>query len=556
MSTNYEKINTLRKESVEQRKAYLVGGGIGSLAAAAYLIRDGHVPGKNIYILEKMKIFGGSMDGTGTAEEGYIVRGGRELEAHMECMWDLFATIPSLTNPNKTVLDEVHELNMQMPIKSICRIIEEGKKADFSSYGLNLDQITVLTKLVVSPDDLIGNKRIDEWFEASFFETNFWCFWRTMFAFENWHSVLEVKRYMVRFMHLLPGMNQLIGILHTEYNQYDSMILPLQKWLEAQNVNLEPDCQVNDLDIDINGDKISVTRIHYTKAGKRNEIDISKDDLVFVTNGSMTANSTYGTKSSPAVINRSMTDRDCWTLWEKIAKKHAGFGNPAIFANNIDQTKWLSFTATFRGSKFLDMVQKFTDNAPGTGGIVSFKKSNWLLSVVTHKQPHFINQPEDVKVVWGYGLFPDKVGDFVKKPMADCSGMELLSEVCYQFGFEAELDSILKSVINCIPCMMPYITSQFMPRSKGDRPDVVPVGSTNFAFLGQFTEIPGDCVFTVEYSIRSAMMAVYTLLDLDKEIIPVYAGQYDVRVLEKAAKALLGPYVTPIKQMAVGLLKN
>jgi oleate hydratase len=251
-----------------------------------------------------------------------------------------------------------------------------------------------------------------------------------------------------------------------------------------------------------------------------------------------------------------MTERGCWTLWENIARKHTDFGKPSVFANNIDKTKWLSFTVTFKGSKFMDMVQKFTDNAPGTGGIISFKKSNWLLSVVSHKQPHFINQPENVTVFWGYGLFPDKVGDFVKKPMSDCSGIELLTEVCYQFGFEEELDAILASVINSIPCMMPYITSQFMPRSKGDRPDVVPKGSTNLAFLGQFTEIPGDCVFTVEYSIRSAMIAVYTLLDLEKKIIPVYEGQYDIRVLANAATTLLGGYTTSIKQLAGSLLKN
>jgi oleate hydratase len=496
------------------------------------------------------------MDGIGTAEKGYIIRGGRELEKHMECMWDLFASIPSLTNPNKTVLDEVHELNSKEPIKSNCRIVEDAKKSDFSSYGLNFDQIITLSKLVVTPDDSIENKRIDEWFEASFFETNFWCFWRTMFSFENWHSLLEVKRYMVRFMHLLPGMNQLEGILHTEYNQYDSMILPLQKWLEAQGVNLETNCLVNDLKIDINGDEKTVTRIYYTKSKKKNEIAISKNDFVFVTNGSMTENSSYGTMTTPAIINRSMTERGCWTLWENIAKQHIVFGNPSIFASNIDKTKWLSFTATFKGSKFMDMVQEFSNNAPGTGGIISFKKSNWLLSVVSHKQPHFINQPEDIKVFWGYGLFPDNAGNFVKKKMSDCSGIELLTELCYQFGFEAELDSILESAINCIPCMMPYITSQFMPRSKGDRPNVIPKGSTNLAFLGQFTEIPGDCVFTVEYSIRSAMMAVYTLFDLDKKIIPVYEGHYDVRVLANAAKTLFGGCTSLNKQLADGLLKN
>jgi len=281
----------------------------------------------------------------------------------MECMWDLFATISSLTDPEKSVLDEVHELNEQLPIESNCRIVVDGHKDDFSSFGLDLDQMTTLSKLAITPDDLIGNKCIDEWFEAGFFETNFWCFWRTMFAFENWHSVLEVKRYMIRFMHLLPGMNRLIGILHTDFNQYESMILPLQKWLEGQSVHLESECEVTDLDIVINGDEKIATRIHYTKSGQKIEQAVSKEDLVFVTNGSMTENSTYGTMSTPAVINRNMTDRGSWTLWESIAKKHVDFGNPAVFANNIDQTKWLSFTATFKGSQFMELMQKFTGNA-------------------------------------------------------------------------------------------------------------------------------------------------------------------------------------------------
>ena len=86
--------------------------------------------------------------------------------------------------------------------------------------------------------------------------------------------------------------------------------------------------------------------------------------------------------------------------------------------------------------------------------------------------------------------------------------------------------------------MMPFITSQFLPRSKGDRPQVIPEGSKNLAFVGQYCELPDDVVFTVEYSVRSAQTAVYSLLGLEKEPPPVYKGQYDPRVLLKAFMAL------------------
>jgi oleate hydratase len=82
--------------------------------------------------------------------------------------------------------------------------------------------------------------------------------------------------------------------------------------------------------------------------------------------------------------------------------------------------------------------------------------------------------------------------------------------------------------------MMPFITSQFLPRDKGDRPAVIPAGSHNLAFMGQFCELPDDVVFTVEYSVRSAQLAVYGLLDLKLKPPAVYKGKYDLRALRKA----------------------
>ncbi|OKP86681.1 oleate hydratase [Paenibacillus helianthi] len=554
----YQRINPLVQEGIASKKAYLVGGGIGSLSAAAFLIRDGHMPGRNIHILEQSAVYGGSMDGAGNAKDGYSARGGREIEEHFECFMELFGFIPSLTNPDRTVLEEFRELNLAEPIESHCRLVEKaGQKADFSSLGLSTAHALQLGKLVMVTEEKLGAVTIEQFFDPSFLDTNFWYFWRSMFAFENWHSVVEVKRYMERFMHLISGMNQLKGILHTEYNQFDSLILPLMKWLESEGVHFDKGHQVTDLDVDFTGGEKTVTAIHVRVNGTPKTISTSRSDLVMVTNGSMTENSTLGDMDHPAVLNRSVTERGCWSLWEKLAAKSPDFGHPEVFCGDIDKTKWLSFTMTFTDDEIVfPYLLELTGDLPGMGGVVTIKDSNWMMSWTAPKQPHFINQPENVKVLWAYGLFPDAEGNYIKKKMSDCTGRELLEELCYHIGLKDRIPEILEHTTNVIPCMMPYITSQFMPRVAGDRPQVVPQGSTNLAFLGQFAEVPDDCVFTVEYSVRSAMMAVYSLLALEKEVIPVHPSKFDVRVLLTAVRTCLGNKPLPLDRTLGQLLSG
>jgi oleate hydratase len=156
------------------------------------------------------------------------------------------------------------------------------------------------------------------------------------------------------------------------------------------------------------------------------------------------------------------------------------------------------------------------------------------MSIVLAHQPHFPNQPADVQVFWGYSLMPDRVGNFVSKPMADCNGAEVLQELCGHLRFDLET---VESA-NCRPCRMPYITSMFMPRKRSDRPLPVPQGSRNLAFISQFVEIPDDVVFTVEYSVRAAQMAVYELLGIERKIPPITPHDKSLRVqLEALIKA-------------------
>lgn len=523
--------------STNNQKAYFVGGGIASLAGAAFLIRDGAVSGDNIHIFEELKVMGGSLDGAGSASQGYVIRGGRMVEEHYVCTYDLFASIPSLTEQNKSVKDEIMAFSHKYVSKSRCRLVKNGQKVDVSSFDLSEKDRLDLLALLIHSEDSLAAKRIEDWFSPEFFQHNFWLMWATMFAFQPWHSVVELKRYLLRFIQLFPDFNEMGGVWRTPYNQYDSMILPLITWLKAQGVHFLLDAKVTNVDFDLGNGYRSAKRVHYTCDGEHNIIALTHRDLLFVTLGCMTENSSLGSMNSPAILN-SRQSGGAWRLWKDIANGRPGFGHPNVFANHIKRSKWQSFTVTLYDPAFFQFIEDFTGNKAGTGGLFTLIDSNWFMSIVLAHQPHFINQPDNVFVFWGYGLFPDRCGNFVNKPMTYCTGEEILMELFQHLKLTSNKALSIINSATCIPCLMPYITSQFMPRVKGDRPDVVPAGAKNFAFIGQFCEIPDDVVFTVEYSIRSALMAVCQLLDLDREIPPVFKGQHDVAVLFNALKTM------------------
>jgi oleate hydratase len=521
-----------------ERNAYLVGGGIASLASAAYLIRDGHMSGKNIHVFEESEKQGGALDAQNSPEKGYVMRGGRMFEEHYGCTYDLLSFIPSLDNPKKSVTDEITIFNKKIKTYAEARLVRDGKKLDMQSLGFSEEDRVDFIKLIATPEDALGTQRINEWFKPTFFKTNFWFFYCTTFAFEPWHSLVEFRRYLLRFIHLFPGdgLRHLTGIWRTPKNQYESIVLPLITWLKKKGVVFEMDSRVMGLDFKSSKMGKRVIGIRYLRGGKQEKVALGRNDFVFVTNGSMTADSTYGSMSLAPILQEKKTD-GAWKLWESIAKESSEFGHPEVFDAHIPESKWESFSLTFKSPLFFDLMEKFTSNEAGTGGLVTFTDSNWLMSVVLAHQPHFDHQPKGIFVGWAYGLFPDKIGNYVKKKMSDCTGEEFLIELCHHLKFEKDISAIVKSAI-IIPCMMPYITSQFLVRAKGDRPLVVPKNSENLAFIGQYAEVPDDCVFTVEYSIRTAQTAVYTLLGLDKKPTPIYRGQYDIKVLFDAFKTM------------------
>ncbi|KIW55686.1 hypothetical protein PV05_04417 [Exophiala xenobiotica] len=544
-SGNYEAFARPRKpEGVDGKTAWFVGSGLASLAGAAFLVRDGQMPGKNITILEELDLPGGALDGIDEPEKGFVIRGGREMESHFECLWDLFRSIPSLEVQDASVLDEFYWLNKDDPNSSLQRAtVQQGQDAHTDGlFGLSGSAQKDIMRVFMTPRKDVEGKRINEVVGRDFLQSNFWMYWRTMFAFQEWHSALEFKLYLHRFIHHIGGMPDFSTLKFTKYNQYESLVLPLYKWLLGHGVKFQYKTQVVDVDFSFDGGKKQATRIQWIKEGQTGGVDLTSNDLLFMTIGSLTENSSTGDHQTPAKLDNGPAP--AWDLWRRIAAKDPSFGRPDVFGSHIPESKWQSATVTTLDERIPKYIQKICKRDPFsgrvvTGGIVTIKDSSWLLSWTVNRQPHFKKQPDGQIVVWLYSLFVDVPGDFVKKPMQDCTGEEVTQEWLYHLGVPVEdIPHLASTGARCVPVMMPYVTSFFMPRHAGDRPDVVPQGSANFAFIGQFAETTRDTIFTTEYSVRTGMEAVYQLLNVERGVPEVFNSTYDNRTLLAAINKL------------------
>ena len=509
---------------VDRKKAYIIGTGLAGLSAAFYLIRDGQMKGENVHLLEKLDLAGGSCDGRKDVTKGFYMRGGREMDNHFECMWDMFRDVPSIETPNVSVLDEYYWLNKHDPNYSLCRAtVNCGEDAHTDKqFKLDKESAMALSKLFITPEKDLEDKKISEVLPDSFWNTNFWLYWQTMFAFQRWSSALEMKRYLCRYVHHIDGLPDFSALRFTKYNQYESMILPLTKYLESHGATIE-----------------------YVKDGKEQVIELTEDDLVFITNGCCTDTSCYGDQNTVPDLSKIKNGYgESWDLWKNIARQatNGEFGNPDKFCSNVEATNWMSATIETKDEDIIEHIMKICKRDPRsgkvtTGGIVTVKDSteNWYLSWTINRQPQFKSQDKDTVLVWVYSLNTNKDGNYIKKPMRQCTGEEVCEEWLYHIGFPKEkIKEYATEKCNTTTCYMPYINAFFQPRKESDRPLVVPKGALNFAFLGQFAETPRDTIFTTEYSIRTGMEAVYTLLDIDRAVPEVWGSKYDVRELLRA----------------------
>ena len=359
-SGNYEAFATPKKpEGVDHKSAYIIGSGLAALTAACYLVRDGQMKGEHVHVFEKDPIPGGACDGY-KYDIGYVMRGGREMDNHFEVMWDLLRSIPSLETEGASVLDEYYWLNKEDPNYSLCRAtVNRGEDAHTDGkFGLSDKGAMEIMKLFFTPNEQLQDKKITDFFDDEVLNSNFWLYWRTMFAFENWHSALEMKLYLKRYIHHIGGLPDFTALRFTRYNQYESIILPMVTYLKDHGVQFHYETKVVDVKFEINGKRKQASSVVVEHAGEISTIDLTENDLLFITNGGCVESCTMGAQDKAAGFDPTIKPGNGWDLWKKIAAQDPAFGNPEKFCSDPEHSNWESATITTLDDKIPQITLK------------------------------------------------------------------------------------------------------------------------------------------------------------------------------------------------------
>jgi oleate hydratase len=479
-------------------------------------------------------------------------------EETYENLWDVLGSIPSLSDPSTTVMQEILAFDHAHPTHDIGRLMDSrgprtrGDADDYRHLQFSNSDRLLLTRLMRLPEAKeaqLDDVSIEEWFSSSphFFETNFWRMWETTFAFLRNNSAMELRRYMNRMILEFSRINTLEGVTRTRYNQYESIILPMRAWLEGKGVTFVNGRKVTEFVFDDEAAReglIRVIGLRYEAVDDHDApglVSVDDGDLVMCTNGSITDSSSLGDLDTAVV--EDLRYAPSAALWKQATEHFPWLGDPDTFFADRTQSEWTSFSVTTSNHVLIDEIAAITRQMPGNA-LNTFVDSTAVISLVIHQQPHFAAQAPNETVFWGYSLYPRRSGDFVTKPFIEMTGREMLTETLAQLAkvdtrsetIATKGEAIWDSIVNVVPAHMPYASALFARRSQDDRPQVVPPGSKNLAFISQFVEMPFDMVFTEQYSVRAAQVAVYTLLGLPLEsLTPLHHYEKKPRILAKAA---------------------
>lgn len=560
-----------------KEKAVMIGAGLANLAAAVYLIQEGHWAGENItfYSLDNH----GSNDGSTTSAatddywnqqhplentQGYIARGGRMLNyrTYVDLM-DLLERIPSATEPGLTAAQDTYEFDAAHPTFDKARLMEGSKGIlDAGHLGLNNTDRVLLSKLIMLADEdeeKLDNISIAEYFKHSphIFQTNFWYMWETTFAFRTQSSAQELRRYMHQMIYEFTQIEHLVGVNRTRYNQFESIMLPLLNYLQDQGCHFILNRRVTEFEFKPTTmqDEITVTKIKMTntETNEPEEVVIDDQTAVIFTNGSITDSATLGDYHTPAAENPDYGAAA--SLWKQISQQFYNLGKPDKFFADRSASEWVSFTLTTKNHLLLDEITRITTQVPGnalnsflsTEPITSLGQKDVNMSIVVHHQPHFTTQKPNETVIWGYFLYPRRRGEFIQKPYIEMNGKEMAQELIGQLAkvdpgpvnIKTKETEILDSIINNIPVYMPYASALFNNRAKSDRPEVIPENSTNLAFTGEFVEQPFQMIFTEQSAVRSGEIAAFHFAGIPMaHLVKTPRYDRDLKTLVRATKKL------------------
>ncbi|EAU35625.1 predicted protein [Aspergillus terreus NIH2624] len=511
-------VGAMKRRPSDDPDAWILGSGTAVLASAVYLVQTTKIPPQNIHILNPHRSLDAALHDRGDHYRGYD-QFARCLPVPVGSpLKELLDSIPSGGRQGSSVL---HEIEAREGLRDsgktgggTCFIIKRDgvtEPASTQTWDLNFRSRVSLLRLMLINERRVGRAQIRDFLPESFFQSAFWAMWSAQFGVQPWHSAVEFRRALRQYLSESRTLNILSCLDISGYYQYEMIFLPLYFYLQSLGVDFQFDTKTED--IVLSGEsRRQVSQLHLLRNGVRENQFLGPADIVLVNLGSTVSGSTSGNSNYPPPRSSMEADEELdenWSIWLNLRSKSDHFGEPYSFCTRQFESIMESFTVTVKDPLVFQQLASLAKNSAEAGTFIVILSSQWKLHICVPHQPVFPDQPRDVCVLWGFSNSPLCKGDFIKKPMVQCSGNEILTEALRHLNLDVEL--FLQHTIT-IPRLMPRMSAALLSRVQGDRPQVIPEGTTNIGFIGPFVENSHYSTVDISYEVRTAQKAVSELL--------------------------------------------
>ncbi|KAJ5105299.1 hypothetical protein NUU61_002646 [Penicillium alfredii] len=507
--------------SPELTEAWILGTGTASFASALHLVFEAKLPPSKVHILDSHISMGQAVYHNGDPVNGYDQFAACLPVPSGEPIKQLFDLVPSVRGQGKSLWEEIQSaeakhVSTKHGNDTRFLVQKDGYLKDIATtkLGMSTRHRLRLVSLMFKGEKRLGRNQIRDFLPNSFFQSPFWAIWSAQFGFQPWHSAAEFKRAVREYLREFHTLSIITCLDITGYYQFESIFLPLYVYLQSLGVDFHFDTTVTDILTSGENNNKAVSQLNLIQNGFPVQQKIGQHDIVIISIGSTISGATRGTNNSPpdgqSIEPNDKLDEN-WSLWLEIGTKSHAFGNPYNFCTRQAESTLQSFTITTADLTLFDHLQSIS-HSNQAGAFITLPESPWRLNLCIPWQPVFDQQPSDIRVLWGSALEPRRKGKFVKKPMTDCSGMEVTIELLGHLNYP----SLVHHTIT-IPRVMPRMSAGLLARSSNDRPGVIPQETCNLGLIGPFVEIPRYSCVDVSYGVRTAQLAVSQLMGLHRQ---------------------------------------
>lgn len=494
-----------------KHNVYIAGGGIAGLSAAFYLIHDCGFPGEAVHIYEASSSVGGIYSAGGSAESGYIAAASAPIRLKNKSnMADMLSKLPSVNLPDMSVADEIKNFCAANPLGSFSRLVDDDcLEAD--TTVLSRKTVRAIRSLISAKEEDLLGATIAEYFDEhpDFLCSGLWLAISTSYMLKPGSAALELRDLL-----RVSDIEELYGAknaVRTQFNLHETITDALYDYLTARKAEIVTHCRVTDAEIDSETGHVSA--IHLDDKGTAKTFYLNSGDMLLVTNGSASECASLGDYNSPAYANNEPSA--ALELWRRLAEKCDSLGDPERFLPNAD-SQIISFTITTRSPLLTELIKQRVSGTNDCGAVTTFTASPWGLTIMCPPQPYFSTQDDDTYVICGWGVNTREQGEYIEKTMEQSSGAEILFELVKLMQLDERWDEITETVVNVIPCIMPYAAASALPCGSGDKPLAVPFKNGNLAFIGRFARLGCGVSGSCEHTVRTAREAAYRLSGMKK----------------------------------------